>query len=121
MSPVALTTICRCAIASALFLIATAWPPATFAADGCPDSASEISTDRPDVTNSSRVVPYGSLQAKNGVDWTGEQVLTWRVISRSTGSVSTTSACSDNPRMIRVVDSEPLLSNGAGTAAARFA
>ena len=26
---------------------------AAFAADGCPNSASEISTDRPDVTNSS--------------------------------------------------------------------
>ena len=33
-----------------------------FAADGCLTSAAEISTDRPDVTNSSRVVPYGSLQ-----------------------------------------------------------
>jgi hypothetical protein len=38
--------------------------------DGCPTSADEISTDRPDVTNSSRVVPYGSLQVENGVDWT---------------------------------------------------
>ncbi|MGA9722617.1 MAG: hypothetical protein WBQ86_09200, partial [Candidatus Binatus sp.] len=44
-----------------------------FAADGCPTSSSEISTDRPDVTNSSRVVPYGSLQAENGVDWTVRQ------------------------------------------------
>jgi len=44
-----------------------------FAADGCPTSASEIDTDRPDVTNSSRVVPYGSLQAENGVDWTVRQ------------------------------------------------
>ena len=44
-----------------------------FAADVCPNSASEISTDRPDVTNSSRVVPYGSLQIENGVDWTVRQ------------------------------------------------
>jgi hypothetical protein len=44
-----------------------------FAADDCPTSASEISTDRPDVTNSSRVVPYGSLHAENGVDWTVRQ------------------------------------------------
>jgi hypothetical protein len=44
-----------------------------FAADGCPTSASEISTDRPDVTNSTRVVPYGSIQAENGVDWTVRQ------------------------------------------------
>ena len=39
-------------------------------ADSCPTSADEIATDRPDVTNSSLVVPYGSLQAENGVDWT---------------------------------------------------
>src|ERR1700731_1298669 len=44
-----------------------------FADDGCPNSSSEISTDRPDVTNSSRVVPYGSLQVENGVDWTVRQ------------------------------------------------
>src|SRR5258708_702192 len=44
-----------------------------FAADGCPSSADEISTDRPDVTNSSRVVPYGSLQAENGIDWTSRE------------------------------------------------
>ena len=43
------------------------------AGGGCPTSASEISTDRPDVTNSSRVVPYGSLQVENGVDWTGRE------------------------------------------------
>jgi hypothetical protein len=43
------------------------------AADTCPTSTSEIDTDRPDVTNSSRVVPYGSLQAENGVDWTVRQ------------------------------------------------
>ena len=39
-------------------------------ADGCPTAADEIATDRPDVTNSSLVVPLGSLQAENGVDWT---------------------------------------------------
>ena len=41
--------------------------------DGCPAGTSEISTDRPDVTNSSQVVPYGSLQVENGVDWTSRQ------------------------------------------------
>src|SRR3984957_458271 len=46
---------------------------AALAADGCPTNASEISTDRPDVTNSSRVVPYGSLQSENGVGWTVRQ------------------------------------------------
>jgi hypothetical protein len=39
-------------------------------ADGCPTAGDEIATDRPDVTNSSLVVPLGSLQAENGVDWT---------------------------------------------------
>ena len=41
--------------------------------DACenPTSASEISTDRPDVTNSSLVVPVGSLQSENGINTTG--------------------------------------------------
>jgi hypothetical protein len=36
----------------------------------CPDAGSEIDTDRPDVTNSSEVVPLGSLQAENGINLT---------------------------------------------------
>ncbi len=32
----------------------------------CPDEASAIVTDRPGTTNSSVVVPTGSLQAENG-------------------------------------------------------
>src|ERR1700746_3718737 len=64
----------RFAISGILFVAALiAGASGTFAADGCPTSASEISTDRPDVTNSSRVVPYGSLQAENGLDWTVRQ------------------------------------------------
>ncbi|HEY2105915.1 MAG TPA: transporter [Candidatus Binataceae bacterium] len=39
-------------------------------AGGCPTTADPIATDRPDVTNSSLVVPYGSFQVENGVDWT---------------------------------------------------
>ncbi len=39
-------------------------------AEGCLTAADEIATDRPDVTNSSLVVPRGSLQVENGVDWT---------------------------------------------------
>lgn len=69
MSQAPLVTIRHCAIASILFaasLIVGA--SVAFAAEGCPTSASEISTDRPDVTNSSRVVPYGSLQMENGVN-----------------------------------------------------
>ncbi|WP_283848237.1 transporter [Bradyrhizobium sp. NAS80.1] len=34
----------------------------------CPSSQSEIATDRPDVTNSSLVVPAGSIQSENGVN-----------------------------------------------------
>lgn len=47
-------------------LIALAATPARGAA--CPDAASAIATDRPDVTNSSLVVPTGSLQLENGVN-----------------------------------------------------
>jgi Putative MetA-pathway of phenol degradation len=38
-------------------------------ADGCPTAKDEIVTDRPDVTNSSIVVPVGSLQSENGVNF----------------------------------------------------
>ncbi len=38
---------------------------------GCPTAADAIETDRPDVTNSSLVVPRGSLQAENGVNLAG--------------------------------------------------
>src|ERR1700722_16926507 len=34
--------------------------------EGCPTAKDEIATDRPDVTNSSLVVPTGSLQNENG-------------------------------------------------------
>ena len=38
-------------------------------AEGCPTTKDEIATDRPDVTNSSLVVPTGSLQNENGVNF----------------------------------------------------
>jgi hypothetical protein len=38
-------------------------------ADNCPTAKDEIATDRPDVTNSSLVVPVGSLQSENGVNF----------------------------------------------------
>jgi Putative MetA-pathway of phenol degradation len=53
------------------------------AAEYCPDSQSEIQTDRPDVTNSSFVVPTGSLQAENGIN------LTARGASRSIDGTNT--------------------------------
>jgi len=40
-------------------------------ADGCPKPGDDIATDRPDVTNSSVVVPVGSLQNENGINLTG--------------------------------------------------
>jgi len=38
-------------------------------AEGCPTARDEIATDRPDVTNSSLVVPTGSLQSENGINF----------------------------------------------------
>jgi hypothetical protein len=38
-------------------------------ADACPPAKDEIATDRLDVTNSSLVVPVGSLQSENGVNF----------------------------------------------------
>ena len=39
------------------------------AAGSCPMPGDEIATDRPDVTNSSLVVPTGRLQNENGVNF----------------------------------------------------
>ena len=50
-------------------LIATSAPNAVRAGE-CPTAATEIATDRPDVTNSSLVVPVGSLQGENGINTT---------------------------------------------------
>jgi hypothetical protein len=44
---------------------------AAMAEDSCPQPGSEITTDRPDVTNSSLVVPKGSFQQENGVNISG--------------------------------------------------
>src|ERR1700752_1922219 len=38
-------------------------------AEGCPQPSDPIATDRPDTTNSSIVVPVGSLQNENGVNF----------------------------------------------------
>ncbi len=38
------------------------------AADNCTQNTSPIATDRPDVTNSSVVVPVGSFQSENGIN-----------------------------------------------------
>ena len=39
----------------------------------CGNSETDIATDRPDVTNSSLVVPRGDLQVENGINWTARQ------------------------------------------------
>lgn len=41
-------------------------------AETCPTAKHEIATDRPDVTNSSIVVPVGSFQSENGVNSRGQ-------------------------------------------------
>ena len=56
--------------AHAVFLTTLSAPTITHAGE-CPSSASEIATDRPDVANSSLVVPVGSLQSENGINTTG--------------------------------------------------
>jgi Putative MetA-pathway of phenol degradation len=48
-------------------IIACAGAPAS-ANEQCPTSKDDIATDRPDVTNSSLVVPAGSFQSENGVN-----------------------------------------------------
>jgi hypothetical protein len=55
------------------WLLAASWcgAAATSAyADGCPDAGQDIVTDRPSVTNSSVVLPTGSFQIENGINWT---------------------------------------------------
>jgi len=57
--------------AGALLIAALCGVPSVAAfADGCPDASQDIVTDRPSVTNSSVVVPIGSLQMENGINWT---------------------------------------------------
>jgi hypothetical protein len=57
------------AIWCALLVLALLMIATDAGAQECPTNADQIATDRPDTTNSSLVVPYGSLQAENGVDW----------------------------------------------------
>jgi hypothetical protein len=54
-----------CAI---IAVIAMLLPASAAVADGCPKPSDDIATDRPDVTNSSIVVPVGSLQNENGIN-----------------------------------------------------
>ena len=56
--------------AAALAVLSMAMAPSLARAGECPTSTAEIATDRPDVTNSSLVVPIGSLQMENGINTT---------------------------------------------------
>lgn len=44
--------------------------PGAWAEEACPGTDKPIATDRPDVTNSSLVVPFGSFQNENGINYT---------------------------------------------------
>lgn len=61
----------RCAGALMCWVAIVLAAPRPAVADECPGPGSEIETDRPDVTNSSLVVPTGSLQAENGINLVG--------------------------------------------------
>ena len=56
-------------LASCLLLSAVIFPSTQARSEGCPTAKDEIATDRPDVTNSSLVVPTGSLQNENGANF----------------------------------------------------
>jgi hypothetical protein len=55
-----------CAVVLGVFMFAAVSP--STGANECPQASSEIATDRPDVTNSSLVVPEGSFQSENGIN-----------------------------------------------------
>jgi hypothetical protein len=59
-----------CALVCAALLTGAA---RALVAEDCPASTDPINTDRPGLANSSLVVPYGSFQAENGIDWTVNQ------------------------------------------------
>lgn len=48
--------------------------PSARASDECSDISGQIEVDRPDVTNSSLVVPTGSIQIENGLNWSDERI-----------------------------------------------
>src|SRR6266404_5199938 len=70
IAPIAFTLACRRLsvgkFAAALMALLVYHGTFIAKADSCPSAKDEISTDRPDVTNSSLVVPAGSLQIENG-------------------------------------------------------
>jgi hypothetical protein len=73
IAPIAFTLACRrlgfVKFAAALLALLVCHGTFVAKADSCPSAKDEIATDRPDVTNSSIVVPAGSLQIENGVNF----------------------------------------------------
>ena len=64
-----------CLSACGLMLLGVATVRAETSADDdtCGNVATDIATDRPDVTNSSQVVPRASVQVESGINWTDRQ------------------------------------------------
>ena len=56
-------------LAALIGLSLSAFAASAAAAEQCPQKDSPIDTDRPDVTNSSVVVPQGSFQSENGINF----------------------------------------------------
>jgi hypothetical protein len=56
-----------CALLTGAMIVLTT-AEARAEAEKCPRPEDEIATDRPDVTNSSVVVPFGSFQSENGIN-----------------------------------------------------
>ena len=65
--------LCGRTAAKAVVLVALLVGPRGARASDCPVRTDAIATDRPDTTNSSVVVPHGSLQMENGANWAVRQ------------------------------------------------
>jgi hypothetical protein len=98
--------------------IALALLAAVFASDSAdarapenyPIGADEIATDRPDVTNSSKVVPRGSLQGENGINWTarrGSNVVDGTNTRLRLGVAHCTEVLLDLPNYFRPIGGSP--------------
>ncbi|WP_426437225.1 transporter [Bradyrhizobium genosp. P] len=57
------------ALGVGLILLVSLAATRVLAESSCPTAKDEIATDRPDVTNSSLVVPVGSFQSENGINF----------------------------------------------------
>jgi hypothetical protein len=92
------------AISRAVICVALLTSAAIAHADGdCPTRADAINTDRPGVTNSSTVVPYGSFEAESGIDWAvtgGSNVLTGSETRLRLGVANCTEVLIDVPSYV---------------------